>query len=387
MSSIDFKRIWPLQATSATMLVAGGLHFTLTPAYAQIIGFSQSELGAIGSAYYVGFLLGSILNPLAFRALGHRRLLHVSAVAIAICVAAQPLLPGVAAWIVLRGLVGFLAASIFAVLESWLNVIATNDNRGRTYSAYSMTNQSALFTAQYVFAVIPVANGVGFYLAAAFLLAVVIPFSRMRGAPPPVPAQIRVRVMPLARGSPVAFAGFAANGMATAPFWVLGPAFAREAGFDQVWIGVFMSLPILGSLLTQYQVARLSDRMDRRRVILPAALMASAAAAGVALTAGHPAGWPVFAAIVVFGMSAFTINALCASHLNDRVADADLTEAAGASFLVYGAASAVGPITASMAMDAFGPAALFWHMAAVLALFAAYTFSRILVREPANVQG
>lgn len=381
ITAVDFRRIWPLQATGATLLVAGGLHFTLTPAHAQLAGFSPADLGIVGSCYYLGFLAGSLLNPLAFRALGHRALFCTYAVAIAAAVALQPVLDTVTAWAVLRALVGFLAAGMFAAIESWLNAIATNANRGRTLSLYSITNQTALAGGQFLFTLSPAASGAGFYLSAAILLLTMAPLSAMRGPPPTPPARNRIRVAALAKGSPVAFAGFLANGLATAPFWVLGPVFARDSGFDQGKIALFMALPIFGSLVLQWPVARLSDGMDRRRVILPIALGAAAASIAVALAASAGAEWAVIAAIVCFGATAFLLNMLASAHMNDRVAPADLTEAAGASFLVYGAASAAGPITASLAMQALGPAGLFWHAAAVLAAFGLFTLTRILVRE------
>ena len=364
------------------MLLAGALHFTLTPAYAQMAGFTKAELGMVGSAYYVGFLGGSLLNPIVFRAAGHRTLFTIYAVLIAVSVGLQPLMPGVVAWIVLRALVGFLASGVFAAVESWLNAIATNTNRGRTLSAYSMGNQSALAAGQYLFALVPVAGGVGFYVAAALLLLSIAPMAAMKGHPPAAPSQMRVRLAALTRSSPVAFAGFITNGFATSPFWVLGPVFARDAGFNQFWIGVFMSLPIFGSLAVQWPVARMSDRMDRRIIILPVALGAATAAAFVAAASTWGAAWMVYAGIVCFGATAMLINMLCTAHMNDRVAPQDLTEAAGASFVVYGAASAIGPISASVAMSVLGSAGLFWHAAAVLLLFGIFVATRIAVRAP-----
>ncbi|BCW90389.1 putative MFS-type transporter YcaD [Alphaproteobacteria bacterium SO-S41] len=292
----------------------------------------------------------------------------------------QPVLDNVAAWMVLRGLVGFLASGLFAAIESWLNAIASNANRGRTLSIYSITNQSALACGQFLFTLSPAASGTGFYLSAAILLLTMAPFAAMRGPPPAPPAQNRIRVAALAKGSPVAFAGYIANGMATAPFWVLGPVFARDSGFDQAKIALFMALPIIGSLVLQWPVARLSDGMDRRQVILPIALGAALAAAAVAFAATLGAAWAVLIGIVMFGATAFLINMLSSAHMNDRVDPADLTEAAGASFLVYGAASALGPITASIAMQYLGPAGLFWHAGAVLALLGVFTATRIAVR-------
>jgi MFS family permease len=385
--SVNFRAIWPLQAAAACVLLAGALHFTLTPAYAQITGFTKAELGMVGSAYYVGFLAGSLLNPIVFRASGHRLLFTIYALLIAACVALQPILPGVVAWIVLRGLVGFLAAGLFAVIESWLNAIASNSNRGRTLSVYSMGNQTALAAGQYLFAAFPVESGVGFYVSAALLLLSALPMAAMKGHPPAAPSQIRVRIGALSRASPVAFAGFITNGFATSPFWVLGPVFAADAGFNQFWIGVFMSLPIFGSLAVQWPVARLSDKMDRRRIILPVALGAAIAAAVVAVSSSWGAAWAVYAGIVCFGATAMLINMLCTAHMNDRVAPEDLTEAAGASFVVYGAASAIGPISASVVMSVLGSAGLFWHAAAVLLLFGIFVATRIAVRAPVGGDG
>jgi len=381
-AKVDFARIWPLQAGAATVLLAGALHFTLTPAYAQASGFSPAQLGMIGSAYYVGFLMGSLLNPLAFRTLGHRRLFALYAVAIAAAVALQPLLPGPAQWFLLRAVVGFLAAGLFAALESWLNFVATNANRGRTLSAYSMSNQIALAGGQFLFTLTPVMSGAGFYIAATILLLTIVPFSAMKGHPPPSPAQRRIRLGALSRGSPVAFAGFVCNGLATAPFWVLGPVFARDSGFDQGAVALFMSLPVFGSFFAQWPAARLSDGMDRRLVILPVATLASFAAIGVALASGAGPGWPIYTLAIAFGGTAFLINMLASAHMNDRVPHHDLTEAAGASFLAYGAGSVVGPLTASAAMAWLGPAGLFWHAALILGLFAAFTLTRLVICEP-----
>jgi MFS family permease len=381
-AKVDFARIWPLQAGAAVLLLAGALHFTLTPAFAQAAGFSPAQLGMIGSAYYVGFLMGSLLNPLAFRTFGHRRLFMLYAVAVGLAVALQPLLPGPAQWFVLRAAVGFLAAGMFAALESWLNAVATNANRGRTLSAYSMSNQVALAGGQFLFTLTPIESGAGFYISAAILLLTIVPFCAMQGRPPPPPAQRRIRLATLSRASPVAFAGFVCNGFATAPFWVLGPVFARDSGFDQGDVALFMTLPIVGSFLGQWPVARLSDGMDRRLVILPVSTLAALAAIGLALTSGASPAWPVYVGAIFFGALAFPLGILSSAHMNDRVPHEDITEAAGASFLAYGAASVIGPLTASGLMGWLGPAGLFWHAALILGLFAAFTLTRLLIREP-----
>jgi MFS family permease len=370
-----------LMAAAALMLLAGGLHFTLTPAYGRSAGMDAHALGLIGSSFYAGFFASSLLNPLLFRALGHRRLFFASAGLVAAALLGQSLIVGILPWMALRFAVGFLVAGMFAALESWLNATASNANRGQTLSVYTVSNQAALVLSQFLFAALPDASLLGFQVAAAVFAMAALPMAAMRGAPPAPPASRRLQFGALYRASPVAFVAFAANGLMIAPFWVLGPAFAADKGLDHAMVGVFMSLPLLGSLVSQWPVARLSDRMDRRKVLWPVAILAGLAALGVAyapVMGGEPA---MFVFAVLFGATAFCVGTLAVAHLNDRLTPAQLTEAAGASAFVYAATSVIGPTIAATLMDVAGPEGLFLHAAMVLGALGLFVGYRMRKRR------
>ncbi len=383
-AAIPVRRIAPLLACGFVLLSAGGLHFTLTPTQGQRLGFGEFQLGVIGAAYYAGFLAGSIANPTLFRLLGHRALFIGSAAILCASVAGQAILSGVAAWTALRFAIGWLAAGMFAAIESWLHALATNENRGRTLSLYVMSNQGALALSQLLFTLTPTGDLSGFLWSAGIAACTVLPMLAMRGAAPPRPAKARTKLSALYRASPVAFVGFAANGVATSPIWVLGPAFAADHGLGHEAIGLFMSLPIFGLLLSQWPIARLSDRMDRRLVIGPVAAAGAGAAALVAASPWIGGAWAMFAGAFLFGATAWTVGMLCGSHLNDRVKPEEMTDAAGASFLVYGAFSVIGPLTASALVRLMGSEALYVQSAAVLAAFAAFVVYRMSARAAAR---
>jgi len=378
---IAFRRLWPLMSAAGLMLLAGGLHFTLTPAYGRHAGFSAADLGHIGSSFYAGFLAASLLNPVLFRALGHRRLFFLFAALVAATVFGQSQFVGVLPWMALRFAIGFLVAGMFAALESWLNAIATNSNRGATLSAYTVSNQGALILSQYLFAALPDASLIGFMASAGILCLTLLPMGAMQGAPPPPPARASLQFGVLYRASPVAFIAFAANGLMIAPYWVLGPAFAAEKGLDHAMVGVFMSLPLIGSFAGQWPIAKLSDRMDRRKVLWPVAILAALAALGTGYGPALGGEWIMYPCAVLFGMTAFTVGTLAVAHLNDRLKPEQLTEAAGASAFVYSCASVIGPTIAALLMQALGPQGLFLHAALVLGALGAFVAYRTGARK------
>ena len=62
--------------------------------------------------------------------------------------------------------------------------------------------------------------------------------------------------------------------------WGLGPVYARELGFEINQIATFMSIAVVGGLVMQLPVGRLSDRFDRRTVLLGISVAAISASLG-----------------------------------------------------------------------------------------------------------
>ena len=59
---------------SVFLLVMGnGLHGTLLPVRARLEGFSFTQIGLLGTVYFVGFLLGCLLSGRVIRQVGHIR--------------------------------------------------------------------------------------------------------------------------------------------------------------------------------------------------------------------------------------------------------------------------------------------------------------------------
>jgi MFS family permease len=138
-----------------------------------------------------------------------------------------------------------------------------------------------------------------------------------------------------------------------------------------------MSMAVLAGAIVQWPIGRLSDRVDRRLVLLVLLIGASAAgvipwlmsASGTMLTFG-----------ILFGALALPGYSLAAAHAYDKTPPADVVPIAATILLTNGLGSVIGPLIAAAFMSAEGPHGLFLFTALVQALLAAYVLYRVRVQ-------
>lgn len=363
-------------------LTGNGLLGTVTPVRAHLEGFSDLAIGFMGSAYYAGFLVGCFVGPQLLMRVGHSRTFAVAAGLAAATAIAQPLVVEEVVWTLIRAGIGFSAANLYMVIESWLNDRATNDTRGRIFASYLTVNFLGLIIGQALLITGGIQSFSLFNLSAIFYALCLIPMGLTR-LPQPKPAPIpELRPGRLFAVAPVGVMGCIAVGLANGAVWTLAPVYAQAHGLNCGLLAAFMCAFALGGAIVQVPVGRLSDRMDRRIVIVVTALLA--AIAGVLL--GYFGGRNVTLTLVlvtIFGVAALPCYGLSVAHTNDRLPREAFVEASATLLLVNAFASAFGPILAALSTARFGSQALFYYTAVIHLLFALFTFYRIHKVEPA----
>jgi len=367
--------------TTLIFLVGNGLLQTLIPVRAHIEGFSTLAIGLIGSAYFAGFVAGCFIGPRWLARVGHIRTFSVCA---GICAAAtllQPVWVSVTGWVLLRGVFGMAAAAIYMTLESWLNDRARNETRGAIFAAYLAVNFGGLIIGQLLTATSRPESFVLFTLAAVFYALCLLPLG-LTDLPQPAPAPVaRLRPLQLFRASPVGVAGCIAVGLANAAVWTLAPVYARTQGLSSGNVALFMVAFTLGGMLVQFPAGRLSDRVDRRWVIVATCLLAAAAGILIALF-GSRDRTVLLATIFGFGVLMLPLYGLMAAHTNDRVPRQSYVEISATLLLINSFAAVMGPTFAATAMQRFGSQALFFFTAAVHLALAVFTLVRLRQSGP-----
>ena len=368
--------VFALLASVALLLMGNGLQGTLLPVRAELEAFGAFNIGLLGSSYFAGFAVGCLFAPRFVRRIGHiRSFTAFAAVASAVVLAhALAVTPG--AWLPLRAITGFCFAGLYVVMESWLNARATNQTRGAILSLYTMVNLTVITLGQLMIVLADPQTFVLFSAAAILISLAGVPVALTTSPAPPPPSSVRARPLKLYRLSPVGVVGAFAVGVANGPFWTLAPAYGVASGLDTGGVALLMALTVIGGAVGQWPLGRLSDRVDRRWMILAGCLGAALAGAGLVATGILAPRWLLPTA---FGFGAFAIPmyALCVAHANDFVDPADFVETSSGLLLASALGSAIGPLLASAMMHQVGPGGLFGTTAVIHLLLAGFVLYRM----------
>ena len=166
---------------------------------------------------------------------------------------------------------------MFIVVESWLNAGATSENRGQVLSIYGMTGLLAGVGGQLLLPTTDPAGFRPFCIIACIISLALVPIALTQGAAPAPPGEgSHISLSRLYRDSPLGVAAGFLGGVTTGAFFTLGPIFAEGRGLDIGEIAIFMASGTVGGFVAAWPLGLLSDRYDRRLVIIGAAAAAAA---------------------------------------------------------------------------------------------------------------
>jgi len=373
-------KIYALFLGSALLMFGGGLQGLLLSVRGAEENFSLLALGLIGTGWSVGFVAGSLTVPLVVRKVGHIRAFSVMAAIGTITILLNLLWINDVSWIVLRALSGFCFAGAAMIVESWLNEVADNKSRGTIFSIYTTINMASSTMGQIAMSVTGTAGYIPFVVGAISFICAVLPTS-LTSSPQPRPlTSARLDLPLLIRTSPVAAVAAFCCGMTNGAFGTLAPVYGFEQGMDASGIALLFAIAAIAGAIGQIPFGRLSDRIDRRQVMV--GLGAFAAVIGLLVVLLNPGpGWVTFTLFALYGLAANPLYPIAVAHANDFARDGEFAKVAGGMLLIYGTGLALGPTLASMLMGAIAPMALFMVTALFHASVAGFAFLRMRARK------
>lgn len=369
---------WALLLGMFLLQIGNGLQASLMGVRGAIEGFSTFELSLIGSAYFLGFLGGSKLAPKFIAQVGHVRVFAALASLISAVLISYPMITDPYAWMILRVMIGFALSGVYVTAESWLNNAATNDTRGQSLSAYMLVQMVGLVAAQGILAT---GDPSGWLLFVIPSILVSLSFAPVLLAVQPTPAFEAARPMTLRRlydASPFGVVGMMLLGGVFSGQVAMASVYATEQGLTLAQLSGFVSSFFLGAMLFQYPIGWLSDRMDRRVLIIGASVAATAVAA-LGVLMGHIFVM-VFAVGLLSGGLSQPLYALLIAYTNDYLEIEDMPAAAGGLIFANGIGAILGPPVMGVMMTAMGPWAFWLFLGIVTAMIAGYGLWRMTQR-------
>ncbi|HEX7236193.1 MAG TPA: MFS transporter [Gammaproteobacteria bacterium] len=354
----------------ALLTLGAGLQATLLGVRATLEGLSTFATGAVLASYYAGFVIGSMAAPALVRRVGHIRVFAALTATAAATILVQGIYFGPWAWAVLRAVSGVCFAGIYVVAESWLNDRAGPGSRGVLLASYMVVVYVGLGAGQFLLNLADPSGSVLFSVIAILISLAVVPAALTAQRAPDFTLPRRVSFRELLAISPLGAAGALFAGATAGTLFMLGPVYAARSGFDTAAVATFMASSILPAIVLQLPLGRLSDRVDRRTVLM-AISIGAAAAAGVALKLGS-ASSALFVAVAAYGGLSLTAYAVVLAHVNDHLHPSQMVAASATVLLANGIGSALGPVAVSAVMQLLGPPAFFGSVIVLHTTFALY---------------
>ena len=351
-----------------------------------LLGFTNGQIGLLGSAHFAGFFIGCWWAPRLMGEVGHSRAFAAFTAMGAIGLLAHMMVVDPYAWALMRAASGFCVAGCYTVIEAWLQAKTDNANRGRTMGTYRMVDTGGSLIAQLMIGVLEPAAYVSYNLLALLCCAALLPLTLTRLPQPETGLAPRLR-LGLAWGlSPLAVVGVVVSGVSGASFRMVGPLYGTQVGLSADQIGLFLAAYVLGGAFAQWPAGWLADRYDRRHVLVWFSV-ASILSCGITVALSGFGVWGVFLAALVFGAATFPIYSIAAAHAHDWAEDAQRAELSAALMFAYALGAIAAPVATSGLISYFGPSALFVFVALAHVGLLIFGLIRMRHRPPADQRG
>lgn len=380
------KSAWPLFVGLTLLMVGNGLQGTLLSLRADMEGFDLTTTGIVMSLYYAGYVAGSMMTPKMLQRVGHIRVFAALASLAATTVLLHYVFVNPWAWGGSRIITGFAYAGLYVTIESWLNGMATNATRGKILSVYMFLCYLGIMIGQLLLKVADPRDAELFVLTSILISLAVLPISLSRRQPPQFEEKPqRLKLGELYRISPLGVVATACAGLIAASFMTIAPIYLTKLGMSVGDVATFMAVLVLGGMVMQYPVGTISDKYDRRIIMICCTIGAVITALLCAVTADADAGIGFYVFAFMFWGCATPVYALSASYTNDLLRRDQILAASGALILLNGAGAAFGPFMMSAIMKVTGNDGFFVIFAALYVAMTAFIFYRMNKRPVAPV--
>lgn len=339
-------------------------------------------IGLVATSYFAGLVVGALRAGAIVARVGHIRAFAVfvavfSASALAYALYQQPLF-----WAGLRFVDGVAMAGVFVCLESWLNERAEPEIRGSILAAYMVALYSGQAFSQLLLGTEVLHEAAPFEVASILVTLAILPVCLTGSIAPQNEAPGAFSLRTLFAVSPLGAFGATTAGMIVGAFYGMAAIYARRIGLDLRGISGFIMVVILGGVVLQVPLGRLSDRYDRRRVIIFCFALLAAVGLLLTLVEQMQEMVPLFLLGAAFGGLSFAVYPLCVAHCNDRLHASARVVATGRLVLLYAIGSAFGPAGAALFMDGVGANGLFLFIALCAGVTVSFGLWRQVVRPP-----
>lgn len=345
---------------------------TLVPLWLAHEQLPTWQVGMVGSSYFTGNLLGTLVTGWLIKRQGFNRSYYLASLIFAVGCVGLGLMTGFWSWMMWRFIAGIGCAMIWVVVESALMCSGTSRNRGRLLAAYMMVYYVGTVLGQLMISKMPTDLASVLPWVTALILTAILPLLFTRIVNDRSESQEATAIWPMLRlrHARLGVNGCIISGIVLGSLYGLMPLYLNHQGVSDAGIGFWMAVMVSAGIIGQWPIGRLADRFGRLLVlrvqvfivILGCMAMLSNAAMGPAL--------------FVLGAAGFTLYPVAMAWACEKVEHHQLVAMNQALLLSYTVGSLLGPTFTSMLMQSYSDSLLFVMIAGV-----AFVYLLMLLRK------
>ncbi|MDR6950740.1 MFS family permease [Ancylobacter sp. 3268] len=270
-------------------------------------------------------------------------------------------------WFPLRFLFGASLCVLFVVSEFWINAAAPADRRGLVIGIYATTLSLGFAGGPAILSLVGTSGWAPYVIGAAFFALASIPVMIGTSQAPVIEKESSRGVLSLLRIAPAAtLAAFVFGAVETGLVNFL-PLYGLRRGLGEGEAALLLTIAELGNVGLQIPLGLISDRMDRRKLLLACGLVGLAGAVLIPFLAID--GLAMMATVFVMTGIVAGLYTVGLTLLGARFHGAALATANAAFVMLYSIGLIVGPISVGTGMGLMGPHGFAVMLAAFLLVY------------------
>ena len=397
------KNSWALFLGYGILIIAHGLQGNLLGLRAVLENFNIIATGALMSGYFIGYFVGANVVPNLVGKVGHIRVFAAFASTASLSILLHSVIVDPYVWIFGRFITGFSIISIFVVVESWLNDRATNRTRGKVLSIYMIITFVGIGLGTLLLNFNNPTNYEPFILVSLLLSIALVPILLTKRKPPTFKKISRIKIKELYKISPLGTFSMFCVGFIHPAIFTMGAVYGALMNFSILEISLYLFLITFSGAIFQWPIGYLSDRFDRRIILIITALFGSILTIlcffSVSISPdfinlssdwknvlqhilNHRFLFYIFISLYA-GMS-LPLFSLNLAYVNDRLPKEKFVSAGAGMQIIFGISAMIAPFVCSFFMKHLGPNGIFVFLfifQTLIGVFGIYRMTRRSAEE------
>ena len=383
------RNSWALFLGMGLIMLAHGYQGSLLGVRAVQEQFSLVSTGFMMSGYYVGYFIGAKSIPGFIFRVGHIRVFAAFASIASIVILMHSIFINPFSWFILRVVTGISMVSIYTIAESWLNDRSSNKNRGSVLSMYMIVLYGSMAIGMFFLNFSKPENFQPFILVSLFMSLALIPILLTKRKAPTFKKITGMSLRELYKTSPLGMVGSLFYGTVQSALFSLLAVYAASMNFTIFEISVVTFLLAISGAVAQFPIGKLSDKFDRRLVIIYTtfgaaffAICAIFASRQMYLPGelGTSKTW-FYIFLILFSFCSLPMFAIIFAHTNDFIPKEKFVAAGAGLQFAFGLGAISGPFLCSVFMNIIGSNGYFVFLIIFHSIIGIFAIHRMRIRS------